>query len=155
MNFFERYEQLCTRQGLKPISEQAAKMIGVERATISIWKKRGFAPKAETVAQIADVYGVSTDYLLGRTDDPTDYTNPDLIAELAGPQLEAFDGDVKKAVALQRATAEDVRREKEATPRGVTMYERLDAADREKTEIFMQALLTHEKYSQQDRKKHA
>ena len=153
MTFYERYAKLCESRGLKPMSEQAANLIEVTRATISVWKKNGLAPKPETVVSIADAFGVSTDYLLGRTEDETDYSNPDLLAEISKPVLEQLDGDTRKAIAFQKTIAEDVKRER-ATQRGIEMFERLDASDKEKTEIFMQALLTHEKYSE-DRKKRA
>ena len=155
MTFWERYEKLCLANGYKPGSEQAAQALGTNRGTISAWKTSGKPPKTEYLAEIADVYGVSTDYLLGRTDDPTDYTNPDLLAELAGAQLDELGGDVKKAVALQRATADDVRRE--ATPMGVTLYAQLDEVDKGKAEGFMQGLLAQDKYTTQlnSRKKHA
>ena len=139
MTFWERYEKLCLANGYKPGSEQAAQALGTNRGTISAWKTSGKPPKTEYLAEIADVYGVSTDYLLGRTDDPVD--------ELGG--------DVKKAVALQRATADDVRRE--ATPMGVTLYALLDEVDNGKAEGFMQGLLAQNKYTTQpnSRKKHA
>ncbi|MCM1118907.1 MAG: helix-turn-helix domain-containing protein [bacterium] len=50
-------------------------MFGVARATVSQWKSRGKASKGETVRIIADALGVSADYLLGRTNNPTNYTN--------------------------------------------------------------------------------
>jgi len=155
MSFWERYEKLCLDAGYKPGSEQAAQTIETNRGTISAWNKRGNLPTPELLIRIADVYGVSTDYLLCRTDDSTDYTNPDLLAELAGAQLDEFDGDAKKAVALQRATADDVRRE--ATPKGVNLYSQLDEIDRGKAEGYMQGLLAQDKYTAQpaNRKKHA
>ena len=159
MTFFERYEQLCIANGYKPISEQAARALGTSRGTISAWKTSGKPPKTEFLVAIADTYGVSTDYLLGRTDDPTDYSNPELIATLAGAQLEEFDGDAKKALALQRAIAEDVQREKAATRRekGELLYTQLDSLDKGKAEGFMQGLLSQDKYTPQlnNTKKHA
>ena len=147
MSFWDRYEKLCTANGYKPGSEQAAQTIGTSRATISAWKKSGNPPTPELLVSIANAYGVSTDYLLCRTDDPTDYTNPDLIASLAGPQLDEFDGDVQKAVALQRATAADVARERATPPeKGVLFYGQLDAIDKGKAEGFMQGLLSQDKY---------
>lgn len=154
MTFFERYEKLCIAQGYKPASQQAADAIGTNRGTISAWKTSGSPPKTEYLVAIADVYKVSVDYLLCRTDDPTDYSNPDLIASLAGPQLDEFDGDVKKAVALQKAIAQD--REREATPMGVALYYQLDGIDKGKAEAFMQGLLAQDKYTQPSTgKKHA
>ena len=155
MAFWDRYEKLCLENGYKPGSEQAAQVLGTNRGTISAWKKSGNPPTPDILTRIADAYGVSTDYLLCRTEDPTDYANPDLLAELAGDQLDALGGDVKKAVALQRATAEDVRRE--ATPKGVQLYEQLDELDRGKAEGYMQGLLSQDKYTAQksSRKKFA
>ena len=147
MAFWDRYEKLCLENGYKPGSEQAAQVLGTNRGTISAWKKSGNPPTPDILTRIADAYGVSTDYLLCRTEDPTDYANPDLLAELAGDQLDALGGDVKKAVALQRATAEDVRRE--ATPKGVLLYEQLDELDRGKAEGYMQGLLSQDKYTVQ------
>ena len=148
MTFFERYEKLCLAHGYKPGSEQAAQILGTNRGTISAWKRSGKPPLMEYVVAIADTYGVSVDYLLGRTDDPTDYSNPELLAELAGPQLEEFDGDAKRAVLFQKAKDADAGRE--ATQKGVMLYGQLDAVDKGKAESFMLGLLAHEKYSQPD-----
>lgn len=155
MTFWERYEKLCLDSGYKPISEQAAQVIGIKRQNISSWKKSGNPPTYESLIKIADAYAVSIDYLLGRTDDATDYTNPDLLAELAGAQFDELGGDAKKAVALQRATAEDVRRE--ATQKGVMLYGQLDEIDKGKAEGYMQGLLSQDKYATQpvNRKKRA
>lgn len=156
MTFFDRYEKLCLENGYKPGSEQAAQALGTNRGTISAWKTSGKPPKTEYLVIIADVYGVSTDYLLGRTDDPTDYTNPELLAELNGPRLKEFGGDVKKAIALQQAIAEDVRAER-ATQAAAALYAQLDEADKGKAEAFMQGLLSQDKYNSRsgNRKKQA
>ena len=47
-----------------------AKMLGVARSTVSMWESSPQEPDNETLGKIADVFGVSTDYLLGRTDVP-------------------------------------------------------------------------------------
>lgn len=150
MTFFERFEKLCADNGFdRPISDSCAKFVGVSKQSIGHWKKSGKAPTGASLALVADAFHVSTDYLLGRTDDQTDYTNPDLVAALAGPQLDEFGGDVKKAVALQRAIAEDVRREREPatqTGKGFILYDRLDDVDKGKAEGFIQGLLAQDKY---------
>ena len=71
MNFYDRYTAICTEKGIEPCSQKAAEAFGVTRATISVWNKKNTAPKGETVKVIADALGVSCDYLLGRTEDPT------------------------------------------------------------------------------------
>ena len=73
MTFFDRYAGLMEEKGLDPGSQTAADMMGVTRSAISIWKRKGTTPKGDTVAKMADVLHVSADYLLGRTNDPTDY----------------------------------------------------------------------------------
>lgn len=35
------------------------------------WTERGTIPNGDTILKIADYFGVSTDYLLGKTDTPT------------------------------------------------------------------------------------
>lgn len=159
MAFWDRYEKLCLANNYKPISEQAAQTIGIKRQNISAWKKSGRPPQYESIIKIADAYGVSTDYLLCRTDDPTDYSNRELIAELAGPQPDALDGDVKKALAFQRASAEDWQHEQATQgqqPKGVQLFMALDEMDQVKVEGFMQGLLSQDKYTTQiSRKKHA
>lgn len=132
MTFFERYEKLCIDKGYKPASQQAAAALGTTRGTISAWKTSGSPPKNEFLISIANVYHVSVDYLLGRTDDPTDYTAPDVTA------------DQKTIAALQKASAAD---QVKATPTVLALYNQLDAVDQGKAEAFMQGLLAQDKYT--------
>lgn len=139
MTFFERYEKLCLASGYKPGSEQAAQILGTNRGTISAWKKSGNPPTPDILVRIADVYGVSTDYLLGRTDDPRDFSNE----------------EIKNAAAYSEAVAEN-ETHREATPKGVQLYRQLDEIDKGKAEGYMQGLLSQDKYSAPpSRKKHA
>ena len=160
MNFFDRYSQVCKEKNIDPCSQAAADMFGISRSTISSWNTKNTFPKGETVAAIADALGVSADYLLCRTDDPTDYATGDLIASVAGPVLDEFDGDVEKAVNFHRAVAEDAAREYAAnrgrtTPAIIRLYEQLDEIDRGKAEAFIQGLLAADKYTATANKKNA
>ena len=152
MKFYDRYASICEEQGIEPCSQKAAEMFNVTRSTISQWNSRDKAPKGETVRLIADELGISADYLLGRTDDPTDYSNPDLLAELAGPILDEFNGDVQKALQFQAAVAADVRRESAQKPRILDLYERLDDSDRIRVEGFIEGLLTNDKYKAKEKR---
>jgi transcriptional regulator with XRE-family HTH domain len=49
--------------------EQVARLLGVDRSTISSYESNVRQPPLDTLSRIADVFGVSTDYLLGRTSD--------------------------------------------------------------------------------------
>ncbi|MCI9034033.1 MAG: helix-turn-helix transcriptional regulator [Lachnospiraceae bacterium] len=75
MSFYDQYTTICSEKGLDPCSQKAAKMFGITRATISAWKTKNTMPKGETVAVIANTLHVSADYLLCRTNDPTDYSS--------------------------------------------------------------------------------
>ena len=84
--FYQRYIHLCDLHGLDPCSRRAASLLGTNRATISHWRTNCSMPKGEMIARIADVFHVSADYLLGRTDDPMDYTEKDVLAGSESPQ---------------------------------------------------------------------
>lgn len=46
-----------------------AKYLNTKCSTISNWESRGNEPTADYIIKIADYFGVSTDYLLGREND--------------------------------------------------------------------------------------
>ena len=138
MGFYERYSEACLLRGIKPHSKKIADLFGIDSSLPSKWKKSGITPEAETVRTIADALDVSTDYLLERTDDPRDFSDPDLIAELSGPVLDHFNGDVGKALKYQKAVAQDVKNEK---PLILTLYEKLNAQDKGRLEQFAKIML--------------
>ena len=148
MNFYERYAQTCSKRGINPCSQKTAEMFGTNRGTISMWNKKGSTPNGDMVAAIADALEVSAVYLLGRTDDPTDYSNGDLIANVAGPILDHFDGDVKKALAFKAAVDADALAERN-TPNVIKLYNMLDSEDKIKIEGVIQGLLLADKYKNQ------
>ena len=74
MTFYERYEALCRVRGIEPCSQSTAEKLGTTRSNISYWKK-GTKPNVEIVRSAATMLQTSADYLLGRTDDDTDYTD--------------------------------------------------------------------------------
>ena len=60
--FYDVYCQLCRERGLTPSG--AAAQIGFNRASVTVWKNTGKAPKQELLLKIAAFFGVTTDYLL-------------------------------------------------------------------------------------------
>lgn len=50
----------CLRQ------DQVARLVQVERSTVSLWENGLRQPAYQTLVRLADVYGVTTDFLLGR-----------------------------------------------------------------------------------------
>lgn len=61
--FYDVFCALCAEKNLTPSG--AAARIGFNRASVTVWKNNGTAPKQELLVKIADFFQVSTDYLLG------------------------------------------------------------------------------------------
>ena len=141
MTFFDRYAGLAEKNRLEPCSQRAAELFGVTKATISTWGSRGTTPKGDTVARIADELHVSADYLLGRTDDPTDYakgaTPADAVAEVpeTTQKTVSFPGPEKPGA--EKRCADSII---------LTLYARLDAMDRMKIQGVLQGMLMQDKY---------
>lgn len=68
MGFKERFTQLRKELGLT--QEQLAEKLGIgyTRTAISAWEVGRNEPSNSDTIKIADFFGVSTDYLLGKTD---------------------------------------------------------------------------------------
>lgn len=113
--FYDIFKRLCDERGITPTKASAE--IGFSKGSVSYWKKKYLQgedakPDSYTAAKIADYFGVSVDYLLGRTDDPVDYdADGDAIAEIPSAYVEAANGDLKKARALMLAAERDAQRE--------------------------------------------
>lgn len=59
----------------KNISQLAlANIIGISQQSINKYENHSIEPDISTLIAIADYFGVSIDYLVGRTDDPTTIT---------------------------------------------------------------------------------
>lgn len=69
MNVFDRTKSAAEQRGLT-ISQVETQAQLKDRA-IYAWKRS--KPSGEAIAAVADVLHVSTDFLLGRTDDPSHY----------------------------------------------------------------------------------
>lgn len=62
-NFGERFRMCRNNAGLK--QETAARLIGISQPAISAYENNVNEPTASIVLKMAEVYGVSVDYLLG------------------------------------------------------------------------------------------
>ncbi|GGD06109.1 helix-turn-helix domain-containing protein [Enterococcus wangshanyuanii] len=77
MNLFDRVSQLSKKQGLSLV--ELAEKLDLSRHAFYSWKTS--SPKAETLQKVAEYFEVSTDYLLGRTDNPNVTTNDSSMAK--------------------------------------------------------------------------
>ena len=74
-----RFREAREKTGLSTL--QVAKRIGVSQPAVSKWDNGVKLPSIETLCKLADLYCVSTDYLLGR-DEPAELipTNEDILS---------------------------------------------------------------------------
>lgn len=62
--FYDVYADLCKRIGKKPSA--VAEELKINKSNVSNWKNNGYTPRGEALQRIADYFGVTTDYLLGK-----------------------------------------------------------------------------------------
>ena len=62
----ENIKKLRLARGLNQV--EFAKILGVSKQCVSNWENDNVMPSIEMLLKIADFFGVSTDYLLGRSD---------------------------------------------------------------------------------------
>ena len=84
--------------------------IGVARSTVGMWVTGRNEPDNTTLNRLAELFSCSVDYLLERTDDPTDYAADDL-SDVRQELIDHFNGDARKIRRFLEAEADDARRE--------------------------------------------
>lgn len=113
--FYDVFIRLCASKNVSP--SKAAEAVGLNRAAVAKWKN-GATPSAVTAIKLADYFGVTTDYLLGKPDQketPPALTKKDerdieKILAAARSQLEnqeglMFDGDPASPEAIESILA--------------------------------------------------
>lgn len=89
---FERVKELAKKRGLS--LNQVEEKLGYSKNTLYSLKRQKVS--SDRLQEIADYFGVSTDYLLGRTDNPNIVNNGDASAPLdlrdIAAQSMLFDG---------------------------------------------------------------
>ena len=89
---YEKIKELADKRGIS--LTKLEEDLGYSRNTL--YKLKSQKPNAERISEIADYFNVSTDYLLGRTDNPNIATNGDASAPLdlrdIAAQSMLFDG---------------------------------------------------------------
>ena len=67
-NFSERVKELRLKNHMTQVA--LGKILGVRQDAISTYENGKFYPEVRNLLILADYFGVSLDYLMGRTDDP-------------------------------------------------------------------------------------
>ncbi|MBO8172419.1 MAG: helix-turn-helix transcriptional regulator [Bacillaceae bacterium] len=83
-----------------------ADTIGVARVTYTAYEGAKKQPPLETVNKLADLFNVSTDYLLGRTDNPYNAQVAGKEIQLSAEELKVFE-EIKKHPTLFHDLATD------------------------------------------------
>jgi transcriptional regulator with XRE-family HTH domain len=69
------------RLARKWTQNELADKLGLDRTTISKWERHGGSePDTDTIKKLADIFEVTSDYLLGRTDDRNSRELPETVA---------------------------------------------------------------------------
>ncbi len=102
--FFDRFKALCDERGISVY--RACTDIGLNRSAVAKWKSGG-KPNSSTAARLADYFGVTTDYLLGQSQErsagPRPVRDEDIKFALFGGDGEITDAmydEVKKFAAF-------------------------------------------------------
>ena len=68
MNISEKILKLRKEKGLS--QEAFAEKLGVSRQSVSKWESSGALPDIDKIIAMSELFGVSTDYLLGKKNSP-------------------------------------------------------------------------------------
>ena len=100
MNIYLRVKELCAEHGISVT--ELEKKCGIGTKTINKWGAS--SPSVDKLQRIADYFGVSVDYIIGREDHATD---EDINSLLSDPARRAL---LKSTAKLKRADIEFVSR---------------------------------------------
>ena len=62
--FYDVYVELCHTNGKSPSA--VAQELGINKSNVSNWKNNGYTPRGAVLNKIAEYFGVTIDYLLGK-----------------------------------------------------------------------------------------
>lgn len=97
--FYSRFCALCKERGISPTT--AVRQMGLSSGNSTYWKN-GRIPKTEVLECVAKFFGVSVDYLLGKTDvqtaDKTEITSGDIKFALWGGDADIIDDEMLEDV---------------------------------------------------------
>jgi len=101
--FFDRLKELCDAKGVSPY--KACTDVGLNRAAVAKWKG-GSQPNGATAVKLAEYFGVSVDYLLGKEKAPTQKGERDILDDVDV----AFYGDYKELSEDEKEILRDMAR---------------------------------------------
>lgn len=104
----------------KRSQEEVAEKVGISRARLSHYETERSQPDYDTLSRLADYYGVTIDYILGKSNDP----------RLTADEEKAVDKKVKELMEIIESMPEEKRNEMKekilAYARGLADASKLD-----------------------------
>ena len=76
--FFNRFKALCDERNISVY--RACTDIGLNRSAVAKWKNGG-KPNGSTAAKLAEYFDVTTDYLLGQSEEKTPASMPRVVSD--------------------------------------------------------------------------
>lgn len=115
MNTGRRIKELRKKQGMS--AETLAALCNVSPATIYRYEKGDIENmRTDKLTPIAAALHTTPAYLMGWADDPTDFDDAQIIAEIPKAYIDYFGGDVEKAYRAMRAAWGDSLAESKKAP---------------------------------------
>lgn len=87
---------------------QAAGLLGKSQTTVAAWETGRAMPPAPMIIELAKLYGVSSDYLLGLSDYYSDTHEKVIKALFGGTQAPSFSNEVTKIIATLSEISEEL-----------------------------------------------
>ena len=92
----KRIKELRKQHGLSQI--ELGKVLNIAQNTLSAYERGSRDPDTDTLASIAQYFGVSVDYLLGRTDIPDEIKKSSQNSDFENKMRPINDDDIKVAL---------------------------------------------------------
>ena len=87
------------RLARKWTQNELADKLGLDRTTISKWERHGGSePDTDTIKKLADIFEVTSDYLLGRTDDRNSRELPETVAAYLPEGFDELSPEAKEEI---------------------------------------------------------
>lgn len=106
MEFYQILRKLRAEAGIS--GEELGKQIGLDKSSISRLEKGETTPKSSTLIALSNYFNVSTDYLMGRTDQKRpekQVTEDDFLVAFSGLSENLTDDDKQAILKMAQAFA--------------------------------------------------
>ncbi|MCI9626490.1 MAG: helix-turn-helix transcriptional regulator [Clostridia bacterium] len=100
-----RLKELRKKDGLS--QQQLAEQLGITQATLSGWENEKYEIDNTSLLKCSDIFNVTTDYLLGRTDDPHPMPNMNITRERAKELLRKPQNPDTVLISVQGSSGEN------------------------------------------------